>query len=274
MTTIRLAIAIPVYGMTHAKFTLSLAKAVDHFHKSTVVDHDGNPVERLIDVQMISCSMLTESRTRLVGEALAWGATHMLWLDADHVFPEDAIIRLLSHNVDVVGANYPRRVTPTAPTACRLTPDPEGNDTKNLIYTTREKAEARELEEAAHLGFGVCLMNMAVLDMLQVHAEANGDGNFLPLFEMRASEGKRGVIGEDVFFFKKVREAGGRIFVDHALSWEVGHIGEQILTNAHACAHRERWIEHGERLKARYEEKIADAEEAERAIVEAEERAA
>lgn len=262
MTTIRLAICIPVYGDTKAKFTLSLAKAIDHFNGCTIRDPEGNEVETEIDIQMVSCSMLTESRHRLVGEALAWGATHLLWLDADHVFPEDTIPRLLSHNVDVVGANYPRRVTPTAPTACKLDPSHADNDTKNLIYTTGEKALAGELEEAAHLGFGVCLMNMRVLDLLQVHADEHSDGNFMPLFEMKSTEGKHGMIGEDVFFFKKVRDAGGRIFVDHALSWEVGHIGEQILTNAHACAHKERWIEKGNELKARYQARIDECEAA------------
>lgn len=257
---IRLAICVPVYGDTKAKFTLSLAKAIDHFHKSRVVDHEGNDLPREIDVQMVSCSMLTESRHRLIGEALSWGATHLLWLDADHVFPADAIVRLLSHNVDVVGANYPRRVTPTAPTACKLVSSDKDNDTKNLVYTTAEKALEGELEEVAHLGFGVCMMNMRVLDLLQVHAEENGDGNFMPLFEMRATEGKHGMIGEDVFFFKKVRDAGGRIFVDHALSWEVGHITEQILTNAHALAHKDRWIDQGNKLRATYEKRIADAE--------------
>lgn len=259
---IKLAICIPVYGDTKSKFTLSLAKAIDHFHKSRIVDHEGNDIPREIDVQMVSCSMLTESRHRLVGEALSWGATHLLWLDADHVFPEDAIVRLLSHNVDVVGANYPRRVTPTAPTACKLVTNDDGADTKNLVYTTAEKAMDKELEEVAHLGFGVCLMNMHVLDLLQVHADANDDGNFMPLFEMRASEGKGGMIGEDVFFFKKVREAGGRIYVDHALSWEVGHITEQILTNAHALSHQERWTEQSHKLREKYEKRIAEAEAA------------
>jgi hypothetical protein len=259
---IRLAICIPVYGDTKAKFTLSLAKAIDHFRTCRISDSDGEELAKEIDVQMVSCSMLTESRHRLVGEALAWGATHLLWLDADHVFPEDAIPRLLSHNVDVVGANYPRRVTPTAPTACKLIPTEDGSDTKNLIYTTPEKAMAGELEEAAHIGFGVCLMNMRVLDLLQVHADEHSDGNFMPLFEMKATLGKVGMIGEDVFFFKKVREAGGQIFVDHALSWEVGHITDQILTNAHAVAHQERWIKKGNELKAKYQGLVDEAEAA------------
>lgn len=257
---IRLAICVPVYGDTKSKFTLSLANALVHFMQCRMVDHEGNDLPREVEMFMVSCSMLTESRHRLVGEALAWGATHLLWLDADHVFPADTIPRLLSHGVDVVGANYPRRASPTAPTACRIDRNEDDEDVKNLVYSTMEKAQDGILEECAHLGFGVCLMNMRVLDLLQVHAEETGDGNFMPLFEMKATEGKAGMIGEDVFFFRKVREAGGRVFCDHSLSWEVGHIGEQILTNAHANAQRERWVQKHEELKQKYQSKIDELE--------------
>lgn len=260
---IKLAICCPVYGDTKSKFTLSLANALIHFLGCKLVDEDGNDIPREIEMMMVSCSMLTESRHRLVGEALAWGATHLLWLDADHVFPADTIPRLFSHNVDVVGANYARRATPTAPTAVRIDQNDDAEDIKNLVFTTPEKAAAGDLEEVAHLGFGVCLMNMRVLDQLQNHADAHDDGNFMPLFEMQSNPDKAGMIGEDVFFFNKVRAAGGKVYCDHALSWEVGHIGELILTNAHANAHRERWVEKSAQLKAKYEKAIENAEVAE-----------
>lgn len=263
MTGIRLAICIPVYGDTKAKFTLSLSNALIHFLNCNMTDHEGNPLEREVDIFMVSCSMLTESRHRLIADALSWGATHLLWLDADHVFPADTIPRLLSHNLDVVGANYARRVTPTAPTAVRIDPSEDDSDVKNLVYTTQEKAYDEEVEEVAHLGFGVCMMNMRVLDLLQVDAEANGDGNFMPLFMFSPIPGKLGMIGEDVFFFGKIRKAGGRIFVDHGLSWHVGHLTDQILTNAHANAHRERWVSKGKELKERLEKQIEEAEAAE-----------
>jgi hypothetical protein len=261
---IRLAVCIPAYGDTKAKFTLSLANALIKFLDCKMQDHEGNPIKREVEIFMVSCSMLTESRHRLIAEALGWGATHLLWLDADHVFPADTIPRLLSHNLDVVGANYARRVTPTAPTAVRIDPSEDDADVKNLVYTTKEKAYDGEVEEVAHLGFGVCLMNMQVLDLLQLKADEE-DGNFMPLFMFQTIPGKLGMIGEDVFFFDKVRKAGGRIFVDHALSWEVGHIAEQIMTNAHACAHRERWVEKHQQLRDKLEKRLEDAVAAEAA---------
>jgi hypothetical protein len=257
---IRLAICIPAYGDTKAKFTLSLANALIKLHSAAIVDHEGNPVPIETEMFMVSCSMLTESRTRLVAEAVGWEATHLLWLDADHVFPANAILRLLAHNVDVVGANYPRRCIPTAPTAAKTVS--EDDDNRNLVYTTMEKAHDNLVEEVDHMGFGVCLMNMAVFDLMQIHAEEHGDGNFLPLFKFTEIPGKAGPIGEDVFFFRKLREAGGRVFVDHALSWEVGHIHEMIMTNAHAVAQKDRWRQNAKEKTAQLEKKIEELEDA------------
>lgn len=247
---IKLAICIPVYGDTKSKFTLSLAQALLHFANCNLVDADGNPIPREVDIFMVSCSMLTESRHRLVAEALKWEATHLLWLDADHIFPADTIPRLLSHNVDIVGCNYARRATPTAPTAAKVVTDNDNEDRKNLVYTTLEKAHDGLLEEVDSMGFGVCLMNMRVFDLLQIEADKT-DGNFLPLFKFEETPGKVGMIGEDVFFFRKARAAGAKVYIDHALSWNVGHITDQIMTNAHAVAHEERWVKkHKDQAKA------------------------
>ena len=114
------------------------------------------------------------------------------------------------------------------------------------------------------MGFGVCLINMRVFDMLQIEADKT-DGNFLPLFKFEETPNKIGMVGEDVFFFRKVKAAGGKCFIDHRLSWEVGHLHEQILTNAHAVMQRDRWVEHNKtkspRLQQRLEELDAEAAE-------------
>jgi hypothetical protein len=244
---LKIALCIPVYGMTHAKFTQSLANMITHSLQADIRDGAGEPIKLQIETFMVSCSMLTESRHRLVAEALAWDADYMLWLDADHVFPCDALVRLLGHGLPVVGCNYPRRFSPTAPTAAICSEDDDS--TRHLLYTTQELAEQGLVEPVAHLGFGVLLVNMKVFDALQAHAEAHGDGNFLPLFKFEPTENKIGMIGEDVFFFRKLAEAGVRPFVDHRLSWEVGHCFEVILYNSHAVAQRDKWAEH-QRTKA------------------------
>jgi hypothetical protein len=52
------------------------------------------------------------------------GADFILWADADHVFPDHALIRLFSLNLPVVGCNYPTRVPPLVPTALGLDGQP------------------------------------------------------------------------------------------------------------------------------------------------------
>jgi hypothetical protein len=255
---IRLAICIPAYGDTKAKFTLSLSQALVHLGNCRMTDPDGNLLEIETEIFMVSCSMLTESRHRLVAEAIVWGASHMLWLDADHVFPADAIPRLLAQNRDVIGANYARRCTPTAPTASRKV---EGDDHRSLVYTTLEKATDGVVEEVDHMGFGVCMINMRVFDMLQAKADKE-TGSFMPLFKFEEIPGQVGMIGEDVFFFRKLRDAGAKVYVDHELSWEVGHIHEYIYTNAHAVKQEAKWIEANQKLANRFDEKLKELEAA------------
>ena len=127
MKNLKVAVCIPVYGMTHAKFTQSLANMLVFSLGADVRGPAGEPVELELETFMVSCSMLTESRHRLVAEALAWDADYMLCLDADHVFPPDTLVRLLAHSLPAVGANYPRRFAPTAPTAAIDGKDDEGS---------------------------------------------------------------------------------------------------------------------------------------------------
>lgn len=254
----KVAICIPCYGDTKSKFTHSLSQMII-YSLGADLRRDGEKVDLDLDVFMVSSSMLTESRHRLVAEAIAWEADYMLCLDADHVFPPDTLLQLLSHNLPVVGCNYARRVTPTAPSAARETTDDDDN---GLLYTTEEKAKAALVEECAHLGFGVLLIDCRVFDHLQAHAEEHGDGNFLPLFQFVPTENKVGMIGEDVFFFKKLKEAGIVPFCDHGLSWHVGHISEIILTNAHAEVQQGRWAERQKKKADKFKRRIAELEQA------------
>jgi hypothetical protein len=274
MRTIRVAICIPVYGMTHARFTQSLANMIVHSLEANLA-RDGAFAKLELETFMVSCSMLTESRHRLVAEALAWEADYMLCLDADHVFPADALVRLLAHGLPAVGCNYPRRFAPTAPTAANSSPafagegdQPQANggagsddeSPRSLLYTTRELAERGLVEPVAHLGFGVLLLDMRIFDALQAQAETTGDANFLPLFKFEPTENKVGMIGEDVFFFRKLAECGIRPFVDHRLSWEVGHLFEVVLTNGHALAQKDDWAEHLKHRARRFEAKAEEIE--------------
>jgi hypothetical protein len=255
---VKIAICIPAYGDTKAKFTQSLANMLIHFLTANITDEKGEPIKVEVDVFMVACSMLTQSRHKLVAEAVFWGADYMLWLDADHVFPPDTLARLWARNLPIVGCNYARRCTPTAPTASAKGED----DLKSLVYTTPEKVAADLVEEVDHIGFGVCLIDMRIFDVLQAKAEEKGESSFLPLFQFEVMPDGIGIIGEDVFFFRKLRDAGFKVHVDHALSWDVGHIHEMIMTNAHANRQRAGWVERAEKDRKRFDDKANELEAA------------
>jgi hypothetical protein len=235
---VKIALCIPAHRQTESKFTQALTDMVIHTCGATI-QVDGEKVKPELKLFIVSSSLLTESRNRLVAEAIHWEADFMLWMDADHVFPCDALIRLLNANKLVVGCNYARRHVPTAPTASKR----GSNDEMELIWTTRETAEAGELEEVAHLGLGLCLIDMRAFAYLEMQAEKEGKEHFWPLFRIDPTPDGIRFVGEDVYFFKKLREAGIKVFLDHGLSWEVGHLHETVLTNAHCEVQKDSWIE-------------------------------
>lgn len=228
----KVALLIPYYGDPKARFVACLNDLMIR-SMAARFDYQGAPEPIELEAFMISSSKLPESRTRLLGSAMDWGAHFSLWLDADQVFPADALLRLLAHRKPVVAANYARRGWPTAPATLK-----RGADGKlDFVRTTREKAEAGELEQVEAPGLGLCLCDMRLFNDLHAHALKEGRKHFWPLFlSAPIDEMGRVFEGEDNYFFRRLAEAGIPVFVDHGLSWEVGHVHEMVLTNEQASA--------------------------------------
>ena len=233
----RIAICIPRHGDTKGEFTISLARMLVRT-LSIPVGSPAGPVKFEIEVFSATSSNLPANRTGLLKRAMAWEARYLLWLDADHLFPPDALLRLLKHGLPVVGCNYPRRAEPTGPTATRYNEKGE----LEQLWTTAEKAKQRVVEEVAVLGLGFCLIDMTIFRAVKDHVEKGvGWANWEP-FERKLFPGTNARMGEDAAFFTELRDAGIKIWVDHDLSWAIGHIGERILTNADAETERDAWV--------------------------------
>jgi hypothetical protein len=159
-------------------------------------------------------------RNSLVDTAMAWNPNYLLWIDSDQSFPNDALIRLLSLNLPIVGANYVQRAPPHLPTAKNLAGD--------LIWTTQDTANAEKVEEVSYLGLGFCLMDANIVrDIIFEQRKARQ-----PIFALQMDGDGSIAKGEDVFFFNLARNLGHRVHVDHLLSWHIGHVSEKILMNS------------------------------------------
>jgi hypothetical protein len=208
----KIAICLPVHGDTRALFTYKLARMLVATHtKWASLGRDDQPE---VELFMADSSGIAKNREWLATQAQNWKADAILWLDVDQTFPADTLLRLIGRNEPVVGANYPRREDAARPCARRL--DPSGQHVE--VYTTPEKIAQQLLEPISFMGLGVCLVSMDALARIE-----------RPYFSGE---------NEDFYFFSKLRAAGIEPMLDHALSAEVGHIRNQVLTNDHSLAAR------------------------------------
>ncbi len=225
---LKIAICTPHYGDVTPEYSRCLARLVFKTAQTEVTFNSEVGLPQ-IEVFMYSSSLLTRSRTLLVSLAENWGANYLLWVDADHWFPDDTLLRLLSHNLPVVGANYPTRLPPHTPTAFGL----YGKD----VAPTAEAAKAGQVLRVQSMGFGCCLVDMSVFGTIREHALASGKQAVGPLFAMETMDDGT-IVGEDVFFFRRLKDAGIAAHVDQALSWDIGHVTRQVVTFGDTLASR------------------------------------
>lgn len=145
-----------------------------------------------------SCDIVS-NRTWLVNQALKAGATHILFVDCDMIFPHDVIPKLLAHRKQIVGVEYNKREFPLKGVQEPLT---------DLVV-----ADKTALYKAKHAGTGLLLIELSIFEKLKG-----------PWFNFgRDSQGAL-VLGEDVWFCNTARDAGFDTWIDPAI--KVGHMGE------------------------------------------------
>jgi hypothetical protein len=149
-------------------------------------------------------SIVAEARNRCVELAREHAADFLLFLDSDMVFPRDTLRRLLTHDRDIVGATYPKRVAPHAALGAALV---DGRVEEDGV-----------LVEMRHLPTGCLLIRMAVFDRLA------GPG-----FRFATDPRTGATLGEDYDFCDRARAAGFAVWCDPKLSFDVGHIGQSVF---------------------------------------------
>jgi hypothetical protein len=74
------------------------------------------------------------------------------------------------------------------------------------------------LEEVESMGMGLVAIHRDVIETLE-----------MPYFNWVT--GKNSFLGEDVYFFNRIRQNGFTVYVDHDLSKEIYHVGSIKLSN-------------------------------------------
>lgn len=241
---LKIAIGIPARGEWSAATAVSVCDMVTHFAKGCAGQIRIIPMNGFI---------VPEMRSRIWAEAEMWGATHVLYVDADMGFPEDALLRLLRHGKDIVGVNYPRKSFPYVPTAYG-----DSGDEIGPVYT---REDSKGLQQVKHLGFGLVLIEMGVFDRLMADTPEEEAAHRLvktfveenkaklpahirteltktqpAFFHFESVAGGTKWITEDVYFCRKAAEKGVKIYIDHDLSKQIRHIGTFSYQNYNSVA--------------------------------------
>jgi hypothetical protein len=131
------------------------------------------------------------------------GATHLMFIDSDMMFPKDTIKMLQSRDKDIIGANYVRRIEQDKWSA---------SINGNSVISTGQKG----VQEVDSIGMGMCLIKTDVFKKIPQ-----------PWFDMAWIDGN--YQGEDISFCNHAKENGYKIYVDHDLSQQVHHVGDIFL---------------------------------------------
>jgi hypothetical protein len=192
----KLSICVPCRDQVHTLFTQSLVNLTNRLTRKQIE----------FELHLFAGSVICESRTRLVEEALSVNSDKILFLDSDIQFPSNMIDKLYSHNKDIVAANYSTRYPIYQSVAFT---DPE-NITARLDAT-------QGLHKIWAVGMGCMLIDIDVFHTLPkpwfVHEYNKIDDTFS---------------GEDIYFCNQAMHHGIDVWVDSDI--KLGHIGTKAYT--------------------------------------------
>lgn len=189
----KIAVCVPSMDRVHADFMVSMMGLVGHTVTTAPVEmHLINHVN----------SVITDARNRLVTISKEWGADWLLWFDSDLTFPPETLVRLMSHNLDIVGATYSQRAHPYS-----VLGEFAGEPQSDLSGVS--------LVEANMMPGGLMLIKASVYDKIPG-----------PWYEDTYKPGTMDRIGEDIDFCFKAKKAGIKIWCDLDLTDQVTHIGQ------------------------------------------------
>ena len=205
MTDVRLVIAIPTAGTVPMPFAYSLATMLSYTAAKGVRTLPEATVD--ITMQIVESSNWIENREQLAEHAIEAGCTHLMFLDDDMSFEPQVLEILLGRRQQIVTTNYLIKTE-------NWQTDPQyvavGLDDKRVSVG----ADKTGIQPVAYSGFGVSIIDVDVFKKMP-----------RPLFMPDYNPETKKYTTEDNPFFRRAREAGFTVYVDHDASKLLTHIG-------------------------------------------------
>lgn len=159
-----------------------------------------------------------KNRNVILQNALERGCTHIFWIDADMLFPHDAVEKLYKAEKDIIGCLYYKRTEPYDPVGYVAGTNP----IKPFRSLRADRLPQDEVVEVDGLGFGGMLVSMDVYKNMGDDKWMVYDKNFHLPFEIE------GQLTHDLVFCRKAQEYGYKIHLHTGV--KPGHIAEKVVT--------------------------------------------
>ena len=196
----RVAICIPARGQMEVTTAFDLTMMAAYMAGKKNID---------LNVYTSQGTLIFDQRNSLVRTAVEEKCDYILFIDADMRFPKTTLERLLAHKKDIIGVNATTRMMPPKPTARNIQINEDGSVDWLEIFSNKEKG----ISKVDAIGCGVMLIKTSCLKNIPQ-----------PYFYFeQLLKGK--LLGEDIYFCIKAKDAGIDTWVDHDLSMEIGHVG-------------------------------------------------
>lgn len=191
------ALCIPARDTVHTAFARSLANITAYLTKHKIE----------YNLHFVLGSVISNSRTQLVNEALDTGADYILWLDSDMHVPASIFNRLYLHDKDIIACMYSTRYQPYNSVAFL-----------DFNNTDLRLKETTGLHEVDAVGMGCMLVKTDVYKTLPK-----------PWFNHQYNEELEEFSGEDIWFCKLAKDNNYKVYIDCDTSNLVAHIGTKAF---------------------------------------------
>jgi len=161
-------------------------------------------------------SNVNRARNSCAAKFLTGDATHLMFVDADIQFRAEDIVKLVTHNKDIVGGIYPQKTLPP----------------KMVVNTLDNGKREGDLVEVGTMGTGFMMIKRVVFEAMidqgaHKYTDAIGlsneeNNNQYDFFNCTIDSQGR-YLTEDWSFCRRWRQLGGQIWADTTIS--LAHVG-------------------------------------------------
>jgi hypothetical protein len=203
MNEAKIVIAIPSHGVCSIHFAFSLCALMSYM---SIKGFPSSPQWRVeIAMDLVQSSIIPGNRETLVKRALDGGHTHVLFLDDDMTFKPEILDLMFARQQPIVVTNYLIKVPLEQSKFVAV-------DLDGLRVPTRE--EDTGLTQIAFSGFGASLFDLKIFRRIA-----------RPWFMPDYHHEEHRYTTEDEPFFRRARQAGFPVLLDHDASKLLKHGG-------------------------------------------------